>query len=91
MTTLANALIAYKNKQYNLLKVAYSQNVTALDNSIKYIQPSWSGKLNRAGLTGTVECVGLVDPMIPLLILGSYFNAGKGASYGSGFHQIEVE
>ncbi len=69
----------------------YSQNVTALDNSIKYIQPSWSGKLNRAGLTGTVECVGLVDPMIPLLILGSYFNAGKGASYGSGFHQIEVE
>lgn len=67
-----------------------AQNVAVMEDGIKYTQPSWSRSPNRAGLTGTAEFVGLVEPMLSLLLLGSYFNAGKGATYGSGFHQLEV-
>lgn len=67
-----------------------AQNVAVFDDKIHYTQPPWSKRLNRAGLTGMVECAGLVEPMLSLLLLGSYFNAGKGASFGSGFHQLEV-
>lgn len=67
-----------------------AQSVTVVDDRIRYIQPSWSKRLNRAGLTGEAECAGLTDQMLPLLILGSYFNAGKGASYGAGYYEIEV-
>ncbi len=67
-----------------------AQNVAVLEDGIHYTQPSWSRQQNRAGLTGSAECAGLVEPMFPLLLLGSYFNAGKGASFGSGYHQIEA-
>lgn len=65
-----------------------AQNVAVFDDNIQYTQPAWSRRLNRAGLTGSVECAGLVEPMFSLLLLGSYFNAGKGAAYGSGFYNI---
>ena len=67
-----------------------AQNIAVFDDKIHYIQPPWSKRQNMAGLTGTVEFAGLVEPMVSLLLLGSYFNAGKGATFGSGFHQIEV-
>ncbi len=67
-----------------------AQNVAVFDDKIQYTRPPWSNSLSQAGLTGSVECAGLVEPMFSLLLLGSYFNAGKGASYGSGFHKIEV-
>lgn len=67
-----------------------AQNVTILDNNTQYVQPAWSRRLNRAGLIGVVECSGLIEPMFSLLMLGSYFNAGKGATFGLGFHKIEV-
>ncbi|MDD2309049.1 MAG: CRISPR system precrRNA processing endoribonuclease RAMP protein Cas6 [Desulfuromonadaceae bacterium] len=67
-----------------------AQNVAVFDDKTHYAQPPWSKRLNRGGLTGTVECNGLVEPMLSLLLLGSYFNAGKGATFGSGFHQITV-
>lgn len=67
-----------------------AQNVAVLEDNIRYTQPRWSNRLNRAGLLGTAECAGLVEPMFSLLLLGSYFNAGKGAAAGSGFHRIEV-
>ena len=67
-----------------------AQQVTASDDKTKFSQPQWSKLMNRAGLTGIVECVGLVEPMFSLLLLGSYFNAGKGATFGSGFYQIEL-
>ncbi|MDD2580967.1 MAG: CRISPR system precrRNA processing endoribonuclease RAMP protein Cas6 [Desulfuromonadaceae bacterium] len=66
-----------------------AQNVAILDDKTRYTQPLWSKRLNRAGLTGTVECSGLVEPMLSLLLLGSFFNAGKGTTFGLGFHQIE--
>jgi len=69
---------------------AYANNVAVLDDKTRYTQPPWSKRLNRGGLTGTVECADLVETMLSLLILGSYFNAGKGATFGSGFHQLEV-
>lgn len=67
-----------------------AQNVAVFDDKTRYTQPQWSKRQNRAGLTGTVECAGLVEPMLSLLLLGSYFNAGKGAAFGLGFHEIEV-
>ena len=67
-----------------------AKNVAVFDDKTYYTQPSWSKRLNWAGLTGSVECAGLVEPMFSLMLLGSFFNAGKGATYGSGFHQIEV-
>ncbi|MGB9079736.1 MAG: CRISPR system precrRNA processing endoribonuclease RAMP protein Cas6 [Desulfuromonadaceae bacterium] len=67
-----------------------AQNVAVFDDKIRYTQPSWSKRLNRAGLTGTAECAGLVEPMFSLLLFGSYFNAGKGAAVGSGFYQLEA-
>ena len=67
-----------------------AQGVAVFNNKIHYTQPLWSTRLSMAGLVGTVECVGLVEPMFSLLLLGSYFNAGKGATYGLGSHQLEV-
>lgn len=67
-----------------------AQNVAVFDDKTRYTQPPWSKRLNRAGLTGTVECSGLVEPMLSLLLLGSCFNAGKGAAFGLGFHKLEV-
>ncbi len=72
----------------NLSKSA--QNIAVFDDKIHYTQPHWSKRHDKAGLTGLAECAGLVEPMLSLLLLGSYFNAGKGAAYGAGFHQIEV-
>ena len=66
-----------------------AQSVAVMNDEIHYSQPSWSKRLNRAGLTGTAEFAGLVEPMFSLLRLGSFFNAGKGASFGSGFHIVE--
>ncbi len=67
-----------------------AQDVAVLEDKTNYTQPPWSKRPNNAGVTGTAECAGLVEPMHSMLILGSYFNAGKGATFGSGFHQIEV-
>lgn len=64
--------------------------VAVFDDKIRYSQPPWTKRLNRAGLTGTAECSGLIEPMLSLMLLGSFFNAGKGAAYGSGFYQLEV-
>lgn len=66
-----------------------AKNVVVLGENIKYTQPPWSKRLNRGGLTGTAECFGLIEPMFSLLLLGSHFNAGKGAAFGSGFHRLE--
>ncbi len=67
-----------------------AQNVALFDNQIRYSQPQWSKHRNKAGLIGTAECSGLVAPMSALLLLGSFFNAGKGATSGSGFYEIEA-
>jgi hypothetical protein len=67
-----------------------AQNITIHDEKIYYTRPLWSKRLNKSGLIGTVECLDLVEPMFSLLLLGSYFNAGKGATFGSGFHTIEL-
>ncbi|MDD2737094.1 MAG: CRISPR system precrRNA processing endoribonuclease RAMP protein Cas6 [Desulfuromonadaceae bacterium] len=69
---------------------ARAQNVTVFDDQIRYSQPRWSKRQNKAGLIGSAECSGLVEPMSALLFLGSYFNAGKGATFGSGQYEIEV-
>jgi hypothetical protein len=72
----------------NLSRAAH--NVTVLEDEILYTRPLWAPRRGKAGLIGSVECSGLVEPMYSLLLLGSYFNAGKGAAYGSGFYTVEV-
>lgn len=74
---------------YTNLSLA-AHNVTVLEDEILYTRPLWALRRGKAGLIGSVECCGLVDPMYSLLLLGSYFNAGKGAAYGSGFYTVEV-
>ena len=66
------------------------QDVAVFDDQMRYIQPRWSKLKNRAGLSGSAEFSGLVEPMAALLQLGSYFNAGKGATFGAGQYEIEV-
>ena len=68
-----------------------AQNVAVFEDKTRYTQPPWSKRLNRAGLTGTTECSGLVEPMYSVLLLGSCFNAGKGAALGLGYHQLEAQ
>jgi hypothetical protein len=67
-----------------------SQKIAVFDDQIRYSQPQWSKRQNRAGLTGSAECSGLVAPMSALLFLGSFFNAGKGATFGSGHYEVEA-
>ncbi len=67
-----------------------AQKVAVFEDKTRYTQPPWTKRQNRAGLTGTVECTGLIEPMLSLLLLGSCFNAGKNAAFGHGFHQLEV-
>lgn len=83
----------YGTGELNLDFVSLSRaakNIDVLDDEIHYSQPLWSKRQNRSGLTGTAECAGLVEPMFSLLRLGSYFNAGKGAAIGLGYHKIEA-
>ncbi|MFZ4859289.1 MAG: CRISPR system precrRNA processing endoribonuclease RAMP protein Cas6 [Desulfuromonadaceae bacterium] len=65
-----------------------AQKVAVFDDQIRYSQPQWSMRQNRAGLSGSAECSGLVESMSALLFLGSFFNAGKGATYGSGQYEV---
>lgn len=66
-----------------------AQNVAVLEDEIHYTQQTWPRRPSWAGLSGIAECTGLVEPMYSLLLLGSYFNAGKGAAFGSGYYHIE--
>jgi hypothetical protein len=88
-----SSMFAYYGKgELNLDFVLLSKSaemVSLLEDDIKYIQPSWSKSRNCSGLTGSAAFIGLVENMYPLLLLGSYFNAGKGAAYGSGNYQID--
>jgi hypothetical protein len=67
-----------------------SKAVCLLEDAVKFTQPKWSNRPNYGGLTGIAECIGLTEDMFALLLLGSYFNAGKGAALGLGFYQVEV-
>lgn len=66
-----------------------AERVVLVDGNIRYSMPQWSKRTNQAGLLGAAEFSGLTDGMLPLLSLGSYFNAGKGAVYGLGMHRLE--
>lgn len=75
---------------FNALSHA-AQSVTVVkDGILFYTHPKMSKRLNRSGLVGVAECLGLVEPMYSLLLLGSYFNAGKGATFGAGYYHIEA-
>lgn len=65
-------------------------HVSCLNDGIKYVQPYWSQRPNCAGLIGLSDFGGVSSGILPLLTLGSYLNAGKGASFGMGAYRIEA-
>ena len=89
-----SSLIAYYGAgdldlDYARLSTA-AQSVALFDDTLQYAVHHVQGRLYRTGLTGRIECAGLVEPMRAVLQLGSYFNAGKGATFGFGQYRIEV-
>lgn len=74
---------------YVVLSAAANQ-VNCLKNGIRFLQPSWSQRPNCAGLLGIAECEHVVQGILPLLNLGSFINAGKGASFGLGAYSAEA-
>jgi len=74
--------------EYGLLSEA-GERVTSLGNSTRFTKPQWSHRASLSGMLGVVEFTDLADGMLPLLMLGSYFNAGKGAAFGMGVYRIE--
>ena len=66
-----------------------SEKVTAIDSSFSFKIPLWSKRAGFSGILGAGEFTGLDDGLMPILMLGSYLNAGKGATYGMGAYRIE--
>ncbi len=66
-----------------------AENVTTLDSRFSFSKPLWTKRIGLSGLLGSGEFTDLAEGVVPLLILGSYLNAGKGASYGFGVYRIE--
>ncbi len=89
-----SALIAYYGSGQLELDFSFLSNasieVNCYDSTVHYVPSPWLKSLSSSGLLGTVECIGLVEPMFSLLRLGSYFNVGKGATYGFGHFSLEV-
>jgi len=72
-----------------LLLSAATDRVTTSANSFTFSKPVWSQRSALTGITGSGEFRDIADGMLPLLTLGSYFNAGKGAGYGMGVYRVE--
>jgi len=73
---------------YSFLSAA-ADRVTPLANSFTFSKPVWSKRSALNGITGRGEFRDIADGMLPLLTLGSYFNAGKGSAYGMGAYRVE--
>jgi len=67
-----------------------ASKVNSFGNDFKFMKPEWSQRADLAGLLGEGEFRDLAYGMQPLLKLGSYFNAGKGAAFGMGVYRVEV-
>lgn len=66
-----------------------ADRVTATGDGIRYLQPRWSQRPNHAGLIGASQFRAVDPGIVPLLALGSYFNAGKSASFGMGAYRVD--
>lgn len=66
-----------------------ADRVTTLTKCFNFAKPEWSRRGAPAGIAGSGEFGDIADGIVPLLILGSYFNAGKGAGYGMGVYRVE--
>jgi len=74
---------------YRLLAAA-ADRVTTLANSFNFRKPEWSQWGTQTGIVGRGEFGDVAEGILPLLTLGSCFNAGKGAGYGMGAYLVEV-
>jgi len=66
-----------------------AKRVTCIENSFRFTKPQWTQRAGLAGMLGSGEFTDLTDGMLPLLMLGSYLNAGKGAAFGMGVYRLE--
>lgn len=66
-----------------------AERVTSHGNGFRFAKPPGSQRSGLAGILGAGEFTGLTNGMVPLLLLGSYLNAGKGAAYGMGVYRLE--
>lgn len=67
-----------------------ASKVISSENDFVYKKPCWSNKPGLGGLSGSGEFADLADGILPVLKLGSYLNAGKGATHGMGVYRIEL-
>lgn len=67
-----------------------ADRVTVSGNGFSFTEPHWSERAGFAGVIGTGELRNLAYGVLPLLTLGTYFNAGKASSYGMGAYRFEV-
>ncbi len=94
MLRRCSSLIAYYGSgeldvDFTSLSTA-AQRVTWYDSTVQFTSSHRSQSVSSSGLLGTVDCTDLVDSLLSILRLGSYFNVGKGATYGSGHFSFEV-
>lgn len=67
-----------------------AKKVYSTGNSFDWQKPHWTNRVALSGIMGKGEFTGLTGLMLPLLNLGSYFNAGKGAANGMGVYRLET-
>jgi len=67
-----------------------SRQVECIKNDITINMPFWTQRANNSGLSGTADFIHISSGLLPLLILGSYLNAGKGATVGFGSYRVEM-
>jgi hypothetical protein len=88
-----SSLFAYYSEGELELDYVYmslaAAKVTSAGSDFRFTRPDWSRRAGFAGILGAGEFTNLADGMLPLLTLGSHFNAGKGAAYGMGEYRLE--
>lgn len=76
---------------FKSLSVAARQ-VLVTGNSLTYGSPDSSTSESRiSGLFGETILTGISDELAGMLLLGSYFNTGKGATYGYGAYRTRTD
>lgn len=67
-----------------------SMTITSIESSLSWTDWTATTKGGKvAGITGRAVFAGHIDYFYPFLLLGQYFNVGKGASYGRGRYLID--
>lgn len=72
---------------YRALSAA-ADKVSVITDSFDFRKPKRAPRGALAGIVGRGEFTDIADGVMPLLTLGSYLNAGKGAAFGMGAYRV---